>query len=135
MKFKKQRKLLMSFESTAMADIIFLLLIFFLLSSSFIMQVGTKVSLPKESNPETLDQHPIVITLEKDGRVLVNEDRVTMAELQGKLAEALESDPDRAVVVRGDESVSLGRTIEVMDIAKRLGAARLAIATRPVTAS
>jgi len=121
----------MSLESTAMADIIFLLLIFFLLSSSFILQVGTKVSLPKESRPQPLEQRNIIITLERSGELFINKDRVTLTELAGRLGELLEAAPDRAVIVRGDETVSLGRTIEVMDIAKRMGATKLAIATRP----
>jgi len=121
----------MSLESTAMADIIFLLLIFFLLSSSFILQVGTKVRLPQESRPESLDKQHVVITLERTGEIFVNKDRVTMEELAGLLGELIEVDPERAVIVRGDESVSLGRTIEVMDVAKRMGARNLAIATQP----
>ncbi len=131
MRFAKKQSLLMSLESTAMADIIFLLLIFFLLSSSFILQVGTKVSLPKESRPQPLEQRNIIITLERSGELFINKDRVTLTELAGRLGELLEAAPDRAVIVRGDETVSLGRTIEVMDIAKRMGATKLAIATRP----
>ncbi len=131
MRFTRKQSLLMSLESTAMADIIFLLLIFFLLSSSFILQVGTKVNLPKESRPQPLDQRNVIITLERNGEIFLNRDRVTLTELAGRLGELLEAAPERAVIVRGDESVSLGRTIEVMDIAKRMGASKLAIATRP----
>ena len=131
MKFTRRSSLLMSLESTAMADIIFLLLIFFLLSSSFILQVGTKVTLPKESRPQTLDPRHVIITLERSGEIFVNKQRVTMGELAGTIGDLIESDPDRAVIVRGDESISLGRTIEVMDVAKRMGARHMAIATQP----
>jgi biopolymer transport protein ExbD len=125
----------MAHESSAMADIIFLLLIFFLLSSSFVMQVGTKVSLPRESRPSPLDPKHMVITLEKSGEMFLDTERVTLTELEGRLGEALAEDPERAVVVRGDEAISLGVTVEVLDLAKRMGATRVAIATRPRTAT
>lgn len=122
----------MSLESTAMADIIFLLLIFFLLSSSFILQVGTKVNLPKEARPDQIeDKGSIVITLEENGAIHVGKTRVTMAELEAELAQRLEEDRDRAVIIRGDEKIGLGVAINVMDVAKRLGAGKLAIATQP----
>jgi biopolymer transport protein ExbD len=125
----------MAHESSAMADIIFLLLIFFLLSSSFVMQVGTKVSLPREARPSPLDPKHMVITLEKSGEMFLDTERVTLTELEGRLGEALAEDPERAVVVRGDEAISLGVTVEVLDLAKRMGATRVAIATRPRTAT
>lgn len=131
MRFSKRQNILMSLESTAMADIIFLLLIFFLLSSSFILQIGTKVNLPKESRPEPLDQRHLIISLEKSGEVYLNDARVTMSELEQEVGDLLEVDPERAVIVRGDESIALGRIIEVMDVAKRMGATKLAIATQP----
>ena len=131
MRFAKRQNILMSLESTAMADIIFLLLIFFLLSSSFILQIGTKVNLPRESRPEPLDQRHLIISLEKSGEVFLNDTRVTMGELETEVGDMLEADPERAVIVRGDESIALGRIIEVMDVAKRMGAKKLAIATQP----
>jgi biopolymer transport protein ExbD len=121
----------MRFESTAMSDIIFLLLIFFLLSSSFIMQVGTQIELPKEAKPQSLEKNHVLVTIEADGAVFVNEEPVSMNDLSGRIGELLEGDPERAVIVRGDEAVSLGRTVEVMDVAKRMGARKLAIATQP----
>jgi len=134
-KFSRKTSLLMAHESSAMADIIFLLLIFFLLSSSFVMQVGTKVSLPRESRPSPLDPQNLVITLEKNGEVFLDTERVTLTELEGRLGELLAENPERAVVVRGDEAISLGVTVEVLDLAKRMGATRVAIATRPQTAT
>lgn len=131
MRFSKRQDILMSLESTAMADIIFLLLIFFLLSSSFILQIGTKVNLPRESRPEPLDPQHLIISLEKSGEVFLNDARVTMSELETEVGDLLEANPERAVIVRGDESIALGRIIEVMDVAKRMGATKLAIATQP----
>jgi biopolymer transport protein ExbD len=130
-KFSKHENILMSLESTAMADIIFLLLIFFLLSSSFILQIGTQVNLPRESRPEPLDQRHLIISLEKSGEVFLNDQRITMGELESEVGALLEADPERAVIVRGDQSIALGRVIEVMDVAKRMGAKKLAIATQP----
>lgn len=131
MKFARKQSFLMNIESTPMADIIFLLLIFFLLSSSFILQTGTKVSLPKESRPEPLEPKHVIVTIQRNGDIFVNDDPVTINALPERLGELLKAKADQAVIVRGDEVVALGRVVEVMDIAKRTGAGRLAIATEP----
>jgi biopolymer transport protein ExbD len=116
-------------ETSAMADIIFLLLIFFLLSSSFILRTEIPVTPPKSTSTITQQEQPIVVTVTKAGDVFVDREKVALTELPTALGTKMESSPSKAVVIRGDETISLGRMVEVMDIAREAGAERLAIAT------
>lgn len=116
-------------ETAAFADIIFLLLIFFLLSSSFILPTEIPVNPPQSESAVTLKDEPIVITLTAAGESYVDNEKVPASELATALAARLENAPTRAVLIRGDEDVNLGRIVEVMDLAQDAGADRLAIAT------
>ena len=134
MKFSTRELPLLRFETAAMTDIVFLLLIFFLLSSSFIVQTGIRVDLPAAASPQPQDAAMIVLSVTRDGSVFVNEQRVQWSRIQEELESLLAESEDKLVVVRGDRELSLGKTVEVMDIARRSGATKLAIAADYVRA-
>ncbi|MEZ4655852.1 MAG: biopolymer transporter ExbD [Candidatus Eisenbacteria bacterium] len=121
---------LQKLESTAMSDIIFNLLIFFLLSSSFVVQSGIQVDLPQVVAPVQLELKKVVVTLKADGTVFVNDQQVEWKDLRTHLGEAIEAAPDKQVVIRGDDKAALGRAVEIWDTARELGATGLAVATR-----
>jgi biopolymer transport protein ExbD len=126
--FQEQNRTIDKMETSAFADIIFLLLIFFLLSSSFILPTEIPVNPPKSDSPETSKDQPIVVTITKTDDIYVDEEKVPFDELGTALASRLENVPVKSVLVRGDESISLGRLVEVMDLARNAGAEKLAIA-------
>jgi biopolymer transport protein ExbD len=126
--FQEQNRTIDKMETSAFADIIFLLLIFFLLSSSFILPTEIPVNPPKSDSPETSKDQPIVVTITRTDDIYVDEEKVPFDELGTALASRLETVPVKSVLVRGDESISLGRLVEVMDLARNAGAEKLAIA-------
>ncbi|MBD3236668.1 MAG: biopolymer transporter ExbD [Candidatus Eisenbacteria bacterium] len=132
MRFTKKSRLISALESTAMADIIFLLLIFFLLSSSFILQTGVKVDLPQVTKTEPQTERDVVVTLNRQGELFLDGVAIPWPQFRGELEERLTAASHRTVIVKGDAEVSLGRTVEVMDIARQVGAEQLAIAARSV---
>lgn len=131
MRFKTEHKLLTIFSFSSLTDIVLLLLIFFLLSSSFVLQPGIKVQLPnsEQADQETLRQ--IVITLTQRGEIYLNDQKLTMDLLGGRLAQLLVTSQSDLVVIKADRSVSLQTAVAVMDVAKGVGATRLLIATAP----
>ncbi len=128
--FEDQDETIGGMETAAFADIIFLLLIFFLLSSSFILPTGIPVNPPKSDSSVTTKEQPVVVTVTRDGDTYVDEEKVARADLATALGARLMNAPVKSVVVRGDESVSLGRLVEIMDLARNAGAEKLAIATQ-----
>ena len=131
MRLHQENKLLTNFSVSSLTDIVMLLLIFFLLSSSFVTQQGIKVQLPKAETGETPNNRNIAISLTEKGQLFLNAERVTLETLGQKLSAALKSDKDRVVVIKADKNVTLQNTVRVIDIAKSAGASRFMIATSP----
>lgn len=134
MKFQTDNKLLTMFSFSSLTDIVLLLLIFFLLSSSFVIQPGIKVQLPKAEMGETQADRNITITLTEKGQVYLNTEQTTLDLLGQKLAAALRANQEGIVVIKADRNVTLQNTVQVIDIAKAVGASRFMIATQPLTA-
>ncbi len=121
-------------DMTPMLDIVFLLIIFFMVSTTFVMTPGLKLTLPNAATPDRENTGDIVLTLTQEGGLFLNRTPVVPAELRDKLLAAA-SGPDQVVIVRADENVNHGRVVEVMDITRQAGLTRLAIATAPVQVS
>ena len=118
------------FSFSSLTDIVLLLLIFFLLSSSFVTRPGIKVQLPRAEAAETNDEHGVTITLTEKGQIFVNMRAVTQQTLGQALAAALGKNTDQVIVINADRNVSLQSTVRVMDVAKGVGASRFMIATQ-----
>lgn len=131
MKFSTTNRPLSVFSYSSLTDIVFLLLIFFLLSSSFVLQTGIKVQLPKSATAEQQTQTQIIITVTTDGRIYLNTEQLAVEALGARLAPLVSRDPEKLVIIKADQSVSLQSAVQVMDIAKGVGAQRLLIATQP----
>ena len=130
MKIKANKESLTSFNAISLTDIIFLLLVFFLLSSTFVLQPGIKVQLPVTSTvPDISSEKSLVVSLTKDGAVYLNDDLVNRIELGARLRQKVVDVGNPIVVFRIDKSVLVEGMIDVMDIAKSAGADRFVIAT------
>ena len=115
---------------TPLTDIFLVLLIIFMVTSSAMMQQGSKVSLPssEKGNAETAG---ITITATADHTLELNGVTVERAGLRDALAKALEGREDKGVILRGDRTIILEDAVNLMTIAREAGAERLAIATTP----
>lgn len=131
MNFKREHKLLSVFAYSSLTDIVFLLIIFFLLTSSFVIQPGIKVQLPKAEQAEQEPRGNIVISITEKGSIYLNDELVSIETLGGKLALLLPPGKEDIIVINADRTVSLQNAVQVMDIAKGIGATRLLIATQP----
>ncbi len=131
MKFRTEHKLLSGFSYASLTDVVLQLLIFFLLSSSFVVHPGIKVQLPKAEVGETETKRDIIITLTEQGAMYLNNEQVTFETLGGKLFVTMQGRPDHTVIINADRAVNLQAAVQVMDIAKGVGATRFMIATQP----
>lgn len=114
---------------TSLIDIVFLLLIYFLLTTNFMVDEGIKIKLPqaKASKPQT--EETITVYVDRDGRSYLNNREITIGELFKRLKEMIGGQKDTLVVVKADRGVILNKAVKVMDIAKAAGAGRLCLAT------
>ena len=116
---------------TGMIDIIFLLLLFFVLSSTFILQPGIKIKLPRALTTEQPARKDLILIIARDRRVFLNNEQLPFNALWGRLIEELKFQPEAVLVLRADRDVPHGFVVRVMDVAKQAGADRIAIATAP----
>jgi biopolymer transport protein ExbD len=116
---------------TPLTDVFLVLLIIFMVATPFLVQEAVKVHLPSSvmGKPEPKS---IVVTLDRGNKVYVDGERVALSLLFDFLKNKL-SDEEDLVILRGDKMVSLEDAIKVMDIIKRAGAERVAIATEQPT--
>ena len=114
---------------TSLIDIVFLLLIYFLLTTNFMVDEGIKIKLPKASATSPQTQKEITIVVDKAGRAFLENQEVPLNELFSVLKGHLQGREDGLVVIKADRSVVLNKAVRVMDVAKAAGAGRLVLAT------
>ena len=108
-------------------DVVFLLLIFFMLTSNFVFQPGIKVSLPKAITSEVISSENIVVTVTGQDLLFLNEKPITINDLVVQLKEAAKE--EKTLLLKADTSASLGRVVEIWDLCRELGIAQINIAT------
>ena len=111
-------------------DIVFLLLIFFVLSSHFVSNKGFKVKLPKAVQAQTQKNEQVTIFINKEGDIVLNDSKVGLDQLRELIRAELGKANSKTVVIKADEDVLLGLAVKVMDIAKEANADGLVIATK-----
>ncbi len=126
---KTRKKRISSIGLISMTDVIFLLLIFLLISSNFITHSGIKVDLPGSNSQQNEFNKNISLTLTKNNEIFINNEIVGWEELPEVLNRKLIEDPEQVVVVRADETVELKNVVKLLDIAKLSGTNRFFIAT------
>lgn len=131
MAYKRPRHSNVVLNLTPLIDIVFLLLVFFLLTAHFIEDQALIVDLPDASNaPAAADFEKVVmVTIGPQGEVLVNSHLATDDILVDFLREALDRTEERAVRVRGDHESDLGVAVKVLDAAEAAGAKSVDILT------
>jgi biopolymer transport protein ExbD len=115
---------------TPLTDVFLVLLIIFMVTSTALLQSGLNVNLPR-SRAAATQADGVTITLAADGQVAVDDEPTDLTGLDQRLRAAFARGAGRAVTIRGDERVVLGRLVEIMDIARRSGAEKIGVATRP----
>ncbi len=132
MEFRKKRREIIGLEITPLVDVIFLLLIFFMLSTTFVVSPGIRINLPKaKSEPVRHEPKELRIKIDAKGATYLGNRRASPEDLEARFREAARANPDTLVVVEADEATAHKYVVDVMDRAKSAGLHRLAIATRP----
>ena len=130
MGLKSTHKVDMGFSMTSMADLVFLLLIFFVIVSTLVSPYALPVDLPKSAN-QTKEKPKVAVRIDAEQHMSVNNALIEPGELEGVLqGEMSKLPPDQAIVLHVDQSVPTGLTVEVLDVAKR-NKWRIILATKP----
>ena len=125
---KKRRKVIINI--TSLIDVLFLLLIFFMVSSTFVEQPGMKLELPESKSSSTEKIKELILEINSDQTMALNEEAVTIENLEAKFKSLLPSLEEKSLVLKADKNVPHGTVVKVMDLAKLSGLEKLIIATR-----
>ena len=118
-------------DLTPVIDVVFLLLIFFTLTTSFVTVTGFEVELPKaNSSSQQTQQNDLVVAINQDGQIIFQNRRRSEDELSGLMEELLPTHQAITVIVQADESVPHGRVVQVMDLIRTVGYEAIAVATQ-----
>ncbi len=120
----KQAETGMAIEMTPMIDMVFLLLIFFLVATSFHqeereMQIALPVA--QSAGPISVVLRELVINVDRQGRIIVSGREISPEDLSGIVVDALAANPEQKVTIRGDRSVAYEAVVRVLDICKTGG--------------
>ncbi len=114
---------------TSLIDIVFMLLIYFLLTTNFMVDEGIKIKLPQARASASITQEEITVYVDREGRAYIKNIRVAEDQLFRQLKQLIGGQADALVMVKADRLVELSRAVKVMDLAKAAGAERLCLAT------
>jgi biopolymer transport protein TolR len=117
---------------TPFVDVMLVLLIIFMVTAPMLDQ-GVQVDLPEVAEAPGLpvQQEPLVVTIEKNGQILLGKARIDQLEKLGPvIQQALKGKPDREVFLEADEKVAYGRVVQVMAAVKKAGVEKLGMVTR-----
>lgn len=130
MHFEGRRKAGQGINLTPLIDVVFLLLIFFMLTSHFVRDEAIPLDLPTASSGNPLEEEMLQVILDNRGRILVGGVVVAPNSLASCLQEELHHRAGKRVHLRGDKSASLESTVCVLDAARKAGALGVDIVTQ-----
>lgn len=124
---------------TPMIDVVFLLLLFFMVSTSFIRESSLKVDLPQAAGSALIEQaQPIDIIISADGKFIINKitlDNPSSQQLADVLQQAAGDNNDPHIIISADADAAYQNIVTAMDTAQRLGYTKLTLATRQTSKS
>jgi len=129
MNIRGRNKVTPEFNMSSMTDIVFLLLVFFMLASTLVTTNAIDILLPKASG-KTENKRSVSVSIKKDLTYYIDQKRVGIASLERQLMEVLSGKEQPTIVLRAEESVPVENVVKVMDIANR-NRFKVILAVRP----
>jgi biopolymer transport protein ExbD len=129
MKFETTNKPLSIFSFSSLTDIVMLLLIFFLITSQFVIQTGVKVKLPGSKQNEQVSITRLVVSITDQSRIYVGAEETSIDGLAGQIEKILATTTERNLIIRADKAVNIDLVIKVIDAAKGIGIDKFTIET------
>ena len=129
MKFSVSNKPLSVFSYSSLTDIVLLLVIFFLLTSQFVILTGVKVKLPGSQTLDQSEPTKLIVTITSEGAIYAGADQTGIEQLAEKLKVIKETSPETNLIIRADKTVQIDLVIKVIDAAKTVGIGKFTIET------
>ena len=113
-------------QMSPLIDVIFLLLIFYAVTTQFVMDERLKLKLPEAETAESVgvnrEEKPSVVTVAVDGTIWIDDGIVPESELEARMKQLVERAPDDGIILKGDQGADYGVVVHVLDVARKVGA-------------
>ncbi len=129
MKSKRRVRRFAPLDMAPLIDIVFLLLVFFMLTANFILIPGVEIKLPESTSRTFEEIENIIITIDASEAIYINDEHITIDMIEDTIAELLADQGKTKVVIKCDADNRYGLAVHVMDAAKAGGAESLILAT------
>lgn len=129
MKFKMSNQPESAFQYSSLTDVVFLLMIFFLLTSQFVIQSGVKVKLPGSKINEPSIPSMLVVTITAGGAVYAGNEEISIDQLPAKLNVMKGTGAEDNLIIRADRTVAVELVIKVIDAARSSGIDKFTLET------
>ena len=131
--FSRPKRPTLSIDMAPLIDVVFLLLIFFMLTSSF-MPPSIPLTLPQASSKESSDSAKVIVSLDGEGRISISETLVQDVDFENLLKIELQKNATSVVHFRGDKSVDYGIFLQLMSRARAAGGQQFQLVHEPLGA-
>jgi len=128
---RRARQRQLEVNMAPLIDMVFILLIFFLVTTSFVRESGVDVQRPRAATAVRKENASILIGITADNRIFMENRQMDLATLQLNVERALAENPEGIVVVVADQQSSTGTAVQVMDVCRLAGAASVSLAAQP----
>lgn len=117
-------------EPVAMVDVVLLVLLFFMISSSYVSKPGLEIDLPEIEASTGLPMDALVVTITRNGQMFFLDRRIPQGELEAVISRAHRERPDAPLIIEADGEVSVSVQMNVYEQAVNAGVETIALATR-----
>ena len=130
MRVKVKHKSITSTALISMSDVVFLLLIFLLISSNFVTYTGLQIDIPTSQNAHTDIQRNLTLSINDKEEIFINNKPVQKVNLIDELKVEIDKNPDILVLIQADQNIALGLVVELIDAAKSAGSSKFFVAAQ-----
>lgn len=129
MEFEGRARIHSHLDIAPLIDIVFLLLVFFMLTSTFMVPEAIELELPASSSATVTDITSILVSLDRTGQLALNGERIELEQLRGAIEPLLEVGADAAITLKSDARTEVQQLLAVMDEIRAAGGTDVALAT------
>lgn len=129
MKLLVKEKSRLSINLTPLIDVLFILIIFFAVSSTFLEQPGIELDLPKAQSSEGHTTQKVIIYVDKDQNIFLNDNIVSINNLIDEVKKLSDIREDKSIVIKADAGVPHGLVITIMDLLRQQGIYKIVVST------
>jgi biopolymer transport protein ExbD len=114
---------------TPLIDVLFILIIFFTVSSTFLEQPGIELKLPEAESSESHTAQKVIVYVDREKKIYLNDDPVELENIAQAVEALISAQTDKSVVLHADEEVPHGIVIKIMDLLRKQGIYKIIIST------